>query len=102
MASRVAALVAAAIVAAVDVLYLYVIFGEDEGNEAAIVTFVAASLALAALLAAGGALTNRRDRRGGLLGAAFVFTLVITIVGGLSIGPLLIPALLLIAFAALN
>jgi len=100
MAPRIAALAAAAIVAAVDALYLYVIFREEEGNDVAIVTLVAASLGVAALLAAVGGLMQRRDVRGGILGAAFVFTLVIAILGGFSIGPLLIPALFLIAYAA--
>jgi hypothetical protein len=95
MAARAAAVTAAGLIAAVDAVYL---FASDHG-EAVDVAVLAPALALAALLAAIGPFTRKRRD---LLGASCAVVVVVAVLTGSSIGPLLVPPVLLLAYAALS
>ena len=99
MASRLPGVLAAAIVAGVAVIYLDIIFGEPEPHLGAIVAFVTGALVLGAALSIAGSLAHDRWWRRVLFGFAAAIVLVIAWLGALSIGLLLVPAVLLLAFA---
>jgi hypothetical protein len=99
MAARIAALGAAALIAAVDALYLYVINQEEGPNDAATVTTFALALATAALLAVAGAFVRDRASRGGLLGTSAALVTVLAVLSGFSVGPLLVPAVVMLLYS---
>jgi hypothetical protein len=95
MASRIASFGAAALVAAIAVLYLVAL---EHGKGADAVVIVPALLAAAALAA----VAPFTSRRAGVLGAAFALVLVVAVLTGFSIGLLLVPPLLLLVYAAFS
>jgi hypothetical protein len=95
MAARTAALAAAVLIAAVDVVYVVA----RQHGETADVAVLATALAVAAALAAAAPFTRRRSA---FLGASFAIVLVVAALTGLTIGPLLVPPLLLLLYAALR
>jgi hypothetical protein len=99
----VAALLAAAGAGYTDVLYLWTINAEGEGElGSSRVIFVAICLGVAALLAIGGAVVRHGVARLVLLAFASFLLLLITILGALSIGILLvIPTVLALRSAGL-
>ena len=99
MAARQPGLIAAALVAGVAVLYLGVIRSESGPNDIGIVSFYAGLMLLAAALSVGGSVANDAYWRRLLLGIAGAITLGCAWLGALSIGPLLLPAVLLLMFA---
>jgi hypothetical protein len=99
MASRLPGVLAAAMVVAVAVIYLDIIFGEPEPNPGTVVAFVTGALVLGAALSIVGSLAHAPWWRRVLFGFAAAIVLVIAWLGALSIGLLLVPAVLLLAFA---
>ena len=95
MAARTAALAAAVLVAALDLVYL---FARHHGD-AADVAVVSTALGVAAVLAAAAPFVRRRTA---FLGASFAIVLVVAALTGLTIGPLLVPPLVLLLYAALR
>ena len=95
MAPRIAALAGAAVVAAVAGVYVY---GNLDGD-ASIVISAALALATTAGLAVAGAFAADRTRRTGLLGTAAAFALAIAVVAAASVGPLLVPAVVLLVYS---
>jgi hypothetical protein len=95
MASRVAALGAAVLIAAIAAVYLVAV-EHGKGADAAVIV---PALLAAALLAAAAPFVERRV---GLLGASFALVLVVAVLTGFSIGLLLVPPLLLIVYAAFS
>ena len=102
MAARIAALGAAAIIAAVGVLYLYSVAADDEPDDGGGVAVFALALAIAFALAAVGGFLGDRHRRFGFLGTAAALAAVIAVVSGFSVGPLLVPAVLMLLYAAFS
>jgi hypothetical protein len=99
MPSRVPPLTAAALTVGVAVLYLAIILSEPDPNDMLVVVGFAAALLLAAATATGGAFERDPFARRTLFGFAAVVTFVCAWLAGLSIGPLLIPSVLLLAYA---
>jgi hypothetical protein len=95
MAARTAALAAAVLIAAVDVVYVVA----RHHGETADVAVLATALAVAAALAAAAPFMHRRSA---FLGASFAIVLVVAALTGLTIAPLLVPPLLLLLYAALR
>jgi hypothetical protein len=95
MASRSAALGAAALIVAIAAVYVVAI---EHGKGADAVVIVPALLAAAGLAGA----APFTQRRVGLLGASFALVLVVAILTGFSIGLLLVPPLVLIIYAAFS
>jgi hypothetical protein len=95
MAARTAALAAALLIAAVDVVYVVA----RHHGETADVAVLATALAVAAVLAAAAPFMRSRSA---FLGASFAIVLVVAALTGLTIGPLLVPPLLLLLYAALR
>ena len=95
MAARTAALAAAVLVAALDVVYLVA----RHHGDAADVAVVSTALGVAAVLAAAAPFVRRRIA---FLGASFAIVLVVALLTGLTIGPLLVPPLVLLLYAALR
>ncbi|HET6642400.1 MAG TPA: hypothetical protein VFG93_03920 [Gaiellaceae bacterium] len=95
MAARTAALAAALLIAAVDVVYVVA----RHHGETADVAVLATALAVAAVLAGAAPFMRRRSA---FLGASFAIVLVVAALTGLTIGPLLVPPLLLLLYAALR
>lgn len=95
MAARTAALAAAVLIAAVDVVYVVA----RHHGETADVAVLATALAVAAVLASAAPFTRRRSA---FLGASFAIVLIVAALTGLTIGPLLVPPLLLLLYAALR
>jgi hypothetical protein len=102
MPSRVPPLTAAALTAAVAVLYLGIILSEPDPNDMGVVAGFVAALLLAAATAAGGAFERDPFTRRTLFGVAAVVTFVCAWLGALSIGPLLFPSVLLLAYATVR
>lgn len=102
MASRIAALGAAAILAAVAVFYVYAAAADDEPDDAATIALFAIALATAAALAATGPFLRVRERRIGFLVTGAVLAAALGVVSTFSIGPLLVPAVLLLLYAAFS
>ena len=93
MASRIASLGAAALLVAIDAVYLVAV-EHGKGSDAVVIVpalLVAAALAVAAPFS---------SRRVGLLGASFALVLVVAVLTGFSIGLLLVPPLVLLLYAA--
>jgi hypothetical protein len=99
MAARIAALGAAAIIAAVGVLHVYATLADDESDGGNASVF-AVGLAAAAALAVAAPFLGTRERRFGFLATAAALTTVLAVVSGFSVGPLLVPAVLLLLYAA--
>jgi hypothetical protein len=95
MAARTAALAAAVLIAAIDLVYLVA----RHHGETADVAVLSTALGVAAVLAATAPFVRRRTA---LLGASFAIVLVVAVLTGLTIGPLLVPPLLLLLYAALR
>jgi hypothetical protein len=100
MAARIAALGAAVIVAAVAALHLYGTFDDDEPGGAANAVVYAVALGTAAALAAAAPFVRGRERRFGFLATATVLVTALAIFAAASVGPLLVPAVLLLGYAA--
>ncbi|MBA2361765.1 MAG: hypothetical protein H0V79_12690 [Actinobacteria bacterium] len=98
MGARIACLGAAAVIAAVDVLHLYVELRKDESDAAGGASVFALALATAAGLTVAGAFVHERPRRFGFLGTAVTLTLVLAVVSGFSVGPLLVPAVVMLLY----
>jgi len=98
MAPRIAALAAAAIVAAVAVVYLYA----SSDDEASIRVSAGLAFATTAGLSVAGAFATERTRRAGMLGTGAAFALAIAVVAAASVGPLLVPAVVLLVYAMLS
>jgi hypothetical protein len=99
MPSRVPPLSAAALTAAVAVLYLAIILSESEPNDLGVVVGFAGALFLAAATATGGAFERDPFARRTLFGFSAIVTFVCAWLSGFSIGPLLFPSVLLLAYA---
>lgn len=99
MASRLPGVLAAAIVAGVAVLHLVIIFDEPGGSDGTVVAFVAGALVLGAVLSIAGSLAHEPWSRRVLFGFAAAIVFVIAWLAGFSFGLLLVPAVLLLAFA---
>ncbi|MDQ3778220.1 MAG: hypothetical protein M3310_05055 [Actinomycetota bacterium] len=100
MAARIAAFAAAAIVAAVAALYLYAVRADGDADDAGSVAVFALALAASATLAGIAPFVRSGHRRFGFLATAAVLTAVLAVVSGFSVGPLLVPAVLLLVYAA--
>ena len=100
MAGRLAGLLAAVMITGVAVLYLAIIHSQESphGDDGRVALF-AGVMGLAALLAVGGSFAVDPYWRRLLFGIAAAVTLVLGILGALSIGMLFLPPLLLLAFA---
>src|SRR5215212_466678 len=97
--ARVLAIVAAVITAAVTAFYWYVITGQGDQNEQR-PRFVAASLMLASLALLASTATRNRSLRVLLLSLGSSTLLIWTVVGAMSIGFLLLPAVVASLIAA--
>lgn len=98
MAARLPGVTAAAIVAAV-VVVVTVIWDEPDAGDGAAIWFVTGSLALGAALSLAGTFPRDPWWRRVLFGFAGAIVGVMSWLGALSFGPLLIPAVLLLVFA---
>ena len=98
-AARLPGLVAAAMLASVAVLYVSIIRSEPDPNPMDVVAFYAGTMLVAAGLAAGGSFASDPYWRRLQLGIAGAIALVCAWLGALSIGPLLLPAVILLVFA---
>jgi hypothetical protein len=96
MAARFPGLAAAALVAAVAV---YLLRGEPDPGDGRVIYGVVAVLLLGATLSIAGSLAHDPWWRRVLFGFAGAIVLVMAWLGGLSFGPLLIPAIFLLLFA---
>ena len=99
MDARLPGFAAAALVAGVALVYILVLSGEPDPGDGPAVYFVVAALLLGAALSVLGALAGDPWWRRVLFGFAGGLVLVLAWLGGLSFGPLLIPAIFLLAFA---
>src|SRR6476620_1976714 len=98
---RLLPLIAATLVGAIDVLYLVLINGQDEGRIGGRVFFVAGVLAAAGLLGVAGAVLQRGLLAVGALSTSASILLIWTILGAASIGLLIaVPAFTMVASLA--
>jgi hypothetical protein len=98
MTARMPGLLSAAMVAGVAVLYIAIIRSEDEANDLTVVVVFAGMLLIAAAAALLGALVSDPYWRRLAFGIAAAITLACAWVSGFSIGILLVPAVILLAF----
>lgn len=99
MAERLPGLVAAAMLAAIAVLYIALVGQDDSHGHGERVAFFASCIVGAALLAVGGSLARDPYWRRLQFGIAAAITLVCAWLTALSIGMAFWPALLLLVFA---
>jgi hypothetical protein len=98
---RLLPLIAAALAAAIEVLYVSLINGQDEGGIEGRVLFVAGSLAAGALLGVVGAVVRRRLLAVAALSTSASILLIWTVLGAASIGLLIaVPAFMMVASLA--
>jgi hypothetical protein len=98
---RLLPLIAATLVGAIDVLYLALVNGQDEGHIDGRVLFVAGVLAAAGLLGVAGAVLQRGLLAVGALSTSASILLIWTILGAASIGLLIaVPAFMMVASLA--
>lgn len=101
MTQRLPGLVASALLAAIAVIYVWLILGQSETHHSfrGVVPLFTGIVVLAATLSAGGSLARDPYWRRLQFGIAAVITLVCGWLTGLSIGILFLPALFLLVFA---
>jgi MFS family permease len=99
MASRVPPLLAAGLISGVAVLYLWVVLDEPDPNDMGVVVAFAGGLFIAAAAAVAGTLVRDSFTRRTAFGAACLLTFALAWLSGFSIGPLLLPSVLLLAYA---
>ena len=99
MTARMPGLLSAAMVAGVAVLYIAIIRSEDEAYDLTVVVVFAGVLLTAAVAALLGALSSDPYWRRLAFGIAAAITFACALVSGFSIGILLFPAVILLAFA---
>src|SRR3712207_8235888 len=102
MGARIAALGAPAILAPVAVFYVYSAAADAEPYDAATIAMFAAALGTAAALAATGPFLRARERRIGFLVTAAVLAAALGVISTVSIGPPLVPAVVLLLYAAFS
>jgi peptidoglycan/LPS O-acetylase OafA/YrhL len=102
MAQRIAGLGAAAILAAVAAFVLYAAAVDDDEDDGGNVAVFVIALGTAAALGAVGPFLRRRERRIGVIVTAAVLAAVLGAVTTFSVGPLLVPAVLLLLYAAFS
>jgi hypothetical protein len=99
MAARLPGLIAAAMVAGVAILYVAIIRSQGEVHDLTVVIGFASALFTAAGAALVGALARDPYWRRLAFGIAAAITFACAWLSGLSIGPLLVPAVVLLAFS---
>ena len=99
MAARLPGLLAAMLVGGVAVLYLAIIRSQGEVHDMTVVVSFASALVVTAVLALGGSLAHDPYWRCLAFGIAASIAFVCMWLTGLSIGPLLLPAVVLLAYA---
>jgi hypothetical protein len=99
MAARLPGLIAAAMVGGVAVLYIAVIRSQGEVHDMTVVAGFASALFVTAVAGLAGSLAHDPYWRRLAFGSAATIAFVCMWLSGLSIGPLLLPAVVLLAFA---
>lgn len=99
MAARLPGLMAAAMVAGVAILYIAIIRSQGEVHDMTVVAGFASALFVAAGAALTGSLARDPYWRRLAFGIAAAIAFFCMWLAGLSIGPLLLPAVVLLAFA---
>jgi hypothetical protein len=92
-------MIAAAMVGGVAVLYIAVIRSQGEVHDTSVVAGFSSALFAAVVTALAGSLAGDSYGRGLAFGIAAAIAFVCMWISGLSIGPLLLPAVVLLAFA---
>ena len=100
MATRLPGMIASAMVGGVAVLYIAVIRSQGEVHDTSVVAGFSSALFAAAVTALAGSHARDPSRRRLAFGIAAAIAFVCMWLSGLSIGPLLLPAVVLLAFAS--